>query len=160
MTTLGERTAPDNIRIRALAPDDCDEVARFECEISRVSFGDEAVTDLDHHRRRVRKILEKPDEFAVVLDDGNRLLGWAWLGPRQNFITHETYADFRSLYIAPQARGSNCAFRLMQACLEHCRSKGYPRIVGRTHSDNEAMRALYALYRFEPTTVTYELRLD
>jgi GNAT superfamily N-acetyltransferase len=157
---MERRDTLDDILIRGLEAGDCNDIAQFEREISLASFGDEAVDDIDFYRRRVRKILDAKNDFTVIAVRDGVLLGWAWLGPRTNFVTQEMYADFKSFYIAPPARGTNCAFRLMGECLRHCREKKYTRIVGRTHSTNAAMSSLYALYRFAPTTVTYELRFD
>jgi GNAT superfamily N-acetyltransferase len=95
-----------------------------------------------------------------VLDLDGTAIGWAWLAPRVNFVTKETYGDLRSFYIAEPYRGGSSALRLMRACLDLAREHGLARLVGRTNAHNENMQALYRLFEFEPKHITFELFLD
>ncbi len=52
--------------VRPAAEPDLDAIAAFEVDIARVSFGDEAITDVAFHRRRVAGALGKPGEIALV----------------------------------------------------------------------------------------------
>lgn len=150
------------MRIRNLRDRDIDVVAGFEAEIALRSFADEAVTDLDHYRKKLGKLLKYGGDWTKVLvseDPGGTetVLGWAWVAPRQNFITGDTYADFRSLYVDGARAGPAAAIMLLRAVLAHCEEKGFTRIVGRTASSNEAMRSLYRLAGFEERHVVYEM---
>lgn len=148
--------------IRNFKPTDIDAVAGFEAEIAVRSFADEAVTDLDHYRKKLGKLLKYGDDWTKVLvlpGDGapDAVVGWAWVAPRQNFITGETYADFRSLYVDGAKAGPSAAIMLLRAVLAHCEAKGFTRIVGRTATSNAAMRSLYALAGFQERHVVYEM---
>lgn len=149
-------------RLRDFGPADIDAVAGFEAEIARRSFADEAVTDPAHYRRKLGKLLKYGGDWTrvLVLGDvgaGERVAGWAWVCARQNFITGETYADFRSLYVDGAAAGPAGAVALLRAVIGHCEAKGFTRIVGRTASGNAAMRSLYRLAGFHERHVVYEL---
>ncbi|RZM01390.1 MAG: hypothetical protein EOP68_22085 [Sphingomonas sp.] len=86
--------------LRDFRPADIDAVAGFEAEIAVRSFAEEAVTDLDHYRKKLGKLLKYGDDWTKVLvgADG-AVIGWVWVAARQNFITGDSYADFRSLYV-------------------------------------------------------------
>lgn len=143
--------------IRDLRPYDIDAVAAFEAAIAVRSFADEAVTDLDHYRRKLAKLAKGGEDWTKVLLVGGAVAGWAWVSPRRNFITDEPYADFRSLYVDGRAAGPGAAVALLAAVIDHCRAQGFTRIVGRTASGNAAMRALYGLAGFEERHIVYEL---
>ena len=53
-------------QIRNARTDDLDVIAGFEVQIALVSFGAEAITDPQLHRRRVAGALGKPGEFTLV----------------------------------------------------------------------------------------------
>jgi L-amino acid N-acyltransferase YncA len=145
------------LAIRELRAEDVDAVARFEAEIAVRSFADEAVTDLDHYRKKVGKLVRYGDDWTRVLVVGGEIRGWAWVAARRNFITNDLYADFRSFYVDGAAAGPAAAVALFRAVLAHCEAEGFVRIVGRTASTNEAMRALYELAGFAERHVVYEL---
>jgi GNAT superfamily N-acetyltransferase len=144
---------------RRLREDDVAAVAGFESEIARISFPDDPVTDLDFYTRKLRKaIADRKEEPLVGVVDGTRA-AWAWIAPRQNFITGENYADLRSFYVAAEFRGGGVAFALMERCLHFCREHKLTRIVGRTAFTNGAMRSVYDLFEFEPKHVVYERKV-
>ena len=151
-------------RIRDFRTADVDVVAGFETEIACRSFADEAVTDLDHYRKKLGKLLKYPGDWTKVLvlpgDRGDEeVAGWAWVSPRRNFITGEPYADFRSFYVDGAAAGPAAAVALLRAVIGHCEAEGFTRIVGRTASGNAAMRSLYRLAGFQERHVVYEMEL-
>jgi GNAT superfamily N-acetyltransferase len=149
--------AAPKLAIRPLAAGDIDAVARFEAEIAERSFGNEAVTDLDHYRKKLGKLVKYGDDWTRVMTRGDALCGWAWVSGRRNFITDDLYADFRSFYVDGPAAGPAGAVTLFRAVLAHCREAGFTRIVGRTASTNRAMRSLYELAGFAERHIVYEL---
>jgi len=146
--------------IRDLAEADLDRVAAFEAEIARQSFQDEAVTDLAHYRRKLGKLVGNRKDWTKVLESGGRVIGWAWVSARENFVTGDEYADFRSFFIDREHAAATDAARLLGAVIEHCRAAGFTRIVGRTAAANERMRALYDMAGFREMHVVYGLDLD
>ncbi|WP_102961369.1 GNAT family N-acetyltransferase [Mangrovicella endophytica] len=152
-----ETAAPDKPHIRPFRVEDIDAVAGFEAEIAIRSFADEAVTDLQHYRKKLGKLLKYGDDWTRVVERNGRVVGWAWVSSRQNFITGDLYADFRSFYVDRDAGGPTVAVTLLRAVMEHSRAAGFTRIVGRTASSNEAMRGLYRLAGFQERHIVYEL---
>lgn len=150
----------DLVVVRPFGVEDIAAVAEFEREIARVSFPEDPVDDLEFYRRKLAAALNDRKSHAIVLDLEGEVIGWAWLSPRTNFVTKETYADLKSFYIDKRFRGSSCAIRLMRACLDYCRKHGLRRVVGRTNARNDNMQAIYRLFAFEPKHVTYELFID
>lgn len=148
------------IRLRPLAEADIPAVARFEREIAHISFPEDPVDDLGFYERKLATALKERKSLLLLLDLDGAPIGWAWLAPRTNFVTKETYGDLRSFYIDKSYRGGFCALRLMRACLDYCREHRLKRIVGRTSVANENMQALYRLFDFEPRHVTFERVLD
>ncbi|KQT57340.1 MULTISPECIES: GNAT family N-acetyltransferase [unclassified Aureimonas] len=148
--------------LRRFQAADIETVAAFEAEIAIRSFADEAVTDLAHYRKKLGKLLKYGGDWTTILarpgeDGGDAILGWAWVAPRENFITGDRYADFRSFYVDGKRAGPAAAVMLLRAVLGHAKEAGYTRIVGRTASSNEAMRSLYGVAGFQERHVVYEL---
>ena len=150
--------SPPRFTLRDFRASDIDAVAGFEAAIAVRSFADEAVTDLDHYRKKLGKLLKYGDDWTKVLvsADGT-VIGWAWVAARQNFITGESYADFRSLFVDGVRAGPAAAIALLRAVMAHAEAKGFTRIVGRTATSNDAMRSLYQLAGFAERHVVYEL---
>ena len=143
-------------RIRNVEPRDFDIVAGYECEIAKISFPDQPITDLAFYVRKVDKIARDADAAGFVAESDDGVIGWACVSTRQNFITKERYADFHSIYVSPSARGSGVVAQLVQAVFDFCRERGFDRAVFRTRATNEPMKAVLARYGFIPTQMYYE----
>jgi len=142
--------------LRRLEPEDVPVVAQFEREIAEISFPDDPVTDPAFYERKLRQAVTdtKSEPMVGVLD--GRIVAWAWIGARENFITHERYGELRSFYVVADFRGSGYAMKLMRACLDYCAARGLARLSGRTHAANEAMQSVYEMFGFEAKHVVYE----
>jgi L-amino acid N-acyltransferase YncA len=150
--------------IREARPEDLDAIAGFEVEIAQVSFGDEAITDVALHRRRVSGALGGAGEITLVAvaDAGpanaQPPVGWAWLSGRTNSLTGARYGNFRSLAVADVPGRSQIGELLLAAVLEAARQGGLRQLTGKVHARNLGMRALYRKFGFEATHVTMEKR--
>jgi L-amino acid N-acyltransferase YncA len=145
--------------IRQAQADDLDAIARFEVEIARISFGDDAVTDAGLHRKRVAGALGAPGEITLVAVDGQGPpVGWAWLSGRTNSLTGARYGNFRSLAVADGPGRSQIGEMLLAAVLEAAREAGMRQLTGKVHARNLGMRALYRKFGFEATHLTMEMR--
>ncbi|KAB0681873.1 GNAT family N-acetyltransferase [Aureimonas leprariae] len=147
----------DDLVVRPLEQGDIEAVAAFEAEIAIRSFADEAVTDLDHYRKKLGKLVRYGDDWTRVAVRHDTVCGWAWVASRRNFITNDLYADFRSFYVDGRTAGPAAAVVLLREVLKHCEAEGFTRIVGRTASSNAAMRSLYELAGFSERHIVYEL---
>jgi GNAT superfamily N-acetyltransferase len=153
--------AANRVMLRRLKPEDVAVVAQFECEIAEISFPDDPVTDLAFYERKLRQAVDDAKSTAMVAEaDDGRIVAWAWIAARENFITHERYGELRSFYVAADFRATGYAMKLMRACLDHCAAHGLARLMGRTHAANEAMQSVYEMYGFEAKHVTYERRVE
>lgn len=145
-----------NMNIRPITALDLAAVADYEREISIKSFGDQAVTDLAFHVRKLEKAMPKEGKGMLVLEIEGQVAGWLWMTPKTNFVTEEKYMNFKSFYIADSYRGSEYVSALMDAGMEYTRQQQAERIVGYVHVSNIPMRILYKKYGFEPTHLTME----
>jgi GNAT superfamily N-acetyltransferase len=149
----------DRVVLRRLKPDDIAVIAQFEREIAEISFPDDPVTDPAFYERKLRQAVDDGKSEPMVAEAGDRIVAWAWIGARENFITHERYGELRSFYVVADFRGTGYAMKLMRACLDYCAGHGLARLMGRTHAANEAMQSVYEMYGFEAKHVTYERRI-
>jgi ribosomal protein S18 acetylase RimI-like enzyme len=148
-------------RIRPARDDDLDVIARFEIEIARASFGDEAIEDPTLHRKRVAGALGKPGEVTLVaVAAGGPVVpvGWAWLSGRTNSLTGARYGNFRSLATADVPGRGQIAELLMQAVLQASDQAGFVHLTGKVHASSLGMRALYRKFGFQATHITMERR--
>ena len=135
--------------VRPAVPADLDALVAYEIEIARISFGDEAVTDPELHRKRITGSLGKPDEVTLVAERDGAVVGWVWLSGRRNSLTGDRYGNFRSLATSEVADRSAVAEALLDAALAAARERGVSEVVGKVHMRNVAMRAIYAKFGFE-----------
>jgi len=145
--------------LRRLRVEDVPTIARFEREIAEISFPDNPVTDLAFYERKLTQAMSDRKSEPMVGEADGRIVAWAWIGTRENFITHERYGELRSFYVAADFRGTGYALKLMRACMDYCATHGLARLSGRTHADNESMQAVYQTFGFEPKHITYEHRI-
>ncbi|MCL2461535.1 MAG: GNAT family N-acetyltransferase [Defluviitaleaceae bacterium] len=155
------------MNIRQITEPDIPTLSTFEKEISEISFGDEAVTDLDFHARKIRKSLGKdPSGMFVMTESGGasgreeKIIGWLWMDGKENFLTGENYVNFRSFYIVKEYQGGEAAKALLERGMAYCRETGAKAVVGKVHVSNLPMRALYKSFGFEATHITMEYRFE
>jgi GNAT superfamily N-acetyltransferase len=150
----------NRVVLRRLKPEDVPAIVAFEREIAEISFPDDPVTDLAFYERKLRQAVDDRKSEPMVGEADGRIVAWAWIGTRENFITHERYGELRSFYVVADFRGTGYAMKLMRACLDYCVTQGLARLMGRTHVANEAMQSVYEMYGFEAKHVTYERRIE
>ena len=145
--------------IRLIETGDIKQVAAFELEISIISFGGGAVTDIGHYNKKIEKAMKKNPDGMFVLTQNGRVCGWLWMDMNINFTTGDEYANFRSFYISENLRGSGAAEYLLEYGLDWCRKRGAVKVVGKVHSGNMQMRALYKQLGFTATHISMEIDL-
>ena len=134
-------------------------IATFECDIARISFPDDPVTDPSYYEQRLAKFVDDRTSGTFVAENAGGIAGWALVTQRENYATKERYGELRSLYVVESERRSGVAFALMRAVLEFSTKMNMSRLVGRTAFTNDAMRALYAAYGFTARHVVYERQM-
>jgi L-amino acid N-acyltransferase YncA len=146
--------------IRKITYDDTTILAQFEKEISIISFGDEAVIDLDVHKNKIDKAIRMKSDGMFVITKDDKIIGWLWMDIKKNMLTNDKYVNFRSFYITEEERATNCSLQLMNYGMEYCKLKNVKSIVGRVHVNNLSMRMLYKHFNFKPTHLTMEYMFD
>lgn len=134
--------------VRPATAADLDPLVGYEIEIARISFGDEAVTDPQLHRKRVSGSLGKADEVTLVAERAGAVVGWVWLSGRTNSLTGDRYGNLRSLATSDVPGRGAVAELLLDAALAAARARGVSEVVGKVHMRNVAMRAVYAKLGF------------
>jgi ribosomal protein S18 acetylase RimI-like enzyme len=113
---------------------------RAYCDFYRCAPGDEALLELS------RTLIADPERegLQLIARDGQSVaVGFATV-----FWTWSTTAASRigvmnDLYVAPSARGSGLAERLIHACLQRCRQRGGASLEWQTAPENARAQALY-----------------
>lgn len=114
------------------------------------SHEEESVLAIEAMRER---LVETPFQCVFGVFSGPRLVGMAGLR-REPIAKIGHRANVWGVYIAPDARGTGAARRLMEALIAHART--VPQLVQLTlaaRSTNEVANALYAKVGFECTGV-------
>jgi ribosomal protein S18 acetylase RimI-like enzyme len=150
----------DGFDIRHATDRDLDDLAAFEVEIARVSFGEDAVDDPAVHRAKLARALTRdPETMYVAAGPDDRAVGFAWFAVNTNFVTGQRYLNFRSLAVSPGWEGSGAGDALVEQGTAFARAHGITEITGKVHVDNHAMRVLYRRAGYVPVTLTMRRRL-
>ncbi len=143
-------------RLRRLEERDVDAVAEFEREIAKISFPDDPITDHEFYAKKVSRLVHDDKAACFVAEDDSRLVGWAHVSERRNFITRQRYADFHSIYVSPSYRGGGVVSMLVEAVFDYCKEQQFGHVVFRTRASNEPMKKVLARAGFVPTQIYYE----
>ncbi|MDX3117327.1 GNAT family N-acetyltransferase [Streptomyces scabiei] len=155
---LAERARP--YVTRQADEHDLPAIGRFEAEIARVSFGEDAIDDPARWESRLGRAMEKSKEGMIVAHrPGGEPVGWCWVSINQNAMTGDRYANFRSLAVSPLDNRGDVAELLLTAGLEFCLANGITEVVGRVHVGNVPMRTVYRKFGFDPTSLSMKLFL-
>ena len=140
---------------------DLDVMVQFEIDIARVSFSEDAVTDPEVHRKKLRKALDRDRDsmFLAINNETGRAVGWLWVAINTNFLTEDKYANFRSLASA-QGAGSEVAEMLFARGIEYAREHGVTELTGKVNVHNVPMRMIYRKFGFEAEHLTMRRKLS
>ncbi len=126
-----------------------------------VEFG-EPTPDADVIAERAAPLIESDEVIVVFAGDGPD--GFAQLRFRPSLYTGALDAYLEELYVVPERRGLGIGRALLDAAMEHARTRGAARIDLNTSEDDVAARALYESVGFTnreggpqgPTMLYYE----
>jgi hypothetical protein len=153
-----EPSSENDVVVREARREDLVAAARFEIEIRRISFPEDAEVSLSVHLRTLEKAFGQPNEHMVVLDRDGSVAGWAWLTMNRNFVTQAMFAKLRTLAVSPDVRGSDAPMRLLDYMTEAAWKRDAGWIVAHVSVANLPMRTLYKSRGFSPRHLTMELR--
>jgi len=147
--------------VRPARPTDIPDIIRFEQMIALASFGEDAVTDEGILHQRAAKALERdPEGTLVAVDEQGVVVGWLWMSVNTNFVTHEVYANFRSLAVDDLAARYEVGRQLVRAGLDFAAQHKVREVVAKVNATNVGMRVLYREIGFEPTHLSMRMRFD
>ena len=140
--------------MREIKEEDFEAVAKFEIEISEISFGEKAITDLEFHCKKLAKAKDRRGMIVIEDTESGKIVGGVWMEKKQNSLTGVVYANFKPI------DADECIVDdLFEKSIEYARECKAAYIVGKVHAGNVPMRSLYKKHCFEPTHVTMERKL-
>jgi GNAT superfamily N-acetyltransferase len=113
---------------------------RAYCDFYRVAPSDEALLAL------ARALLADPEREGVQLiarDERGTAVGFATLYWSWSTAAAARIGVMNDLYVAPEARGSGAADRLIEACAERCAAAGAAALEWQTAPGNHRAQAVY-----------------
>ena len=116
-----------------------DRTATFETEARTAG----AVEELHTRMRRYP---------AVVVEDGNRVVGFAWTSEYRPRAAYAGVAEF-TIYVARTARGQGVGRLALKALMTEAELRGFWKLVSRIFPENEASRRLCAALGFREVGV-------
>ena len=87
--------------------------------------------------------LEAHDRYPilVMLDEHDKVIGWASLSDYRNRACYDGIADF-SIYMSREVRGQGLGKNLLQALLKEAEARGFWKVLSRVFTSNRASLAL------------------
>jgi ribosomal protein S18 acetylase RimI-like enzyme len=113
---------------------------RAYCDFYKVDPSDDALLALS------RALIADPDREGVQFlarDDERRTAGFATVFWSWDTTEASRIGTMNDLYVAPGARGSGLAERLIQECLSRCAARGASRLEWMTAPENKRAQAVY-----------------
>ena len=65
--------------MREIKEEDFEAVAKFEIEISEISFGEKAITDLEFHCKKLAKAKDRRGMIVIEDTESGKIVGWVWM---------------------------------------------------------------------------------
>jgi ribosomal protein S18 acetylase RimI-like enzyme len=144
--------------VRAAEDSDLPRLAEFEAEIARISFAEDAIDDLAVQEKKLAKAMAKSaDGMFVAGRPDEPVSGWLWITVNINPMSGQTYANFRSLAVAPIPERTEIGEMLLTAGLDYVEQHGVTEVVGKVHASNVPMRMLYRKFGFSVAHLTMKL---
>lgn len=141
----------NNLEIRLATKEDADEVGRVHVLASRATYRgiytDEYLEALCPRERAYRwreegkghLALDNPEFAVFVAFEGDRIIGFADIGPSDSTVQAELYA----LYVDPEYIGKGVGKALFQASVQHAEMHGFKAVSAQVLSGNVLARAFY-----------------
>lgn len=98
--------------------------------------------------------LHEPMVMLVARDEG-RVVGFAALVEHRSTWATNGYVYLEDLYVAESARGKGVGRKLIEATVDHAKSRHCERVYWVTHETNAQARALYDKVASLPGLTTY-----
>ena len=98
--------------------------------------------------------------YAMVAQDGDRLVGLVHYLWHRSTITIEPTCYLQDLFTAEAARGRGVGRALIEAVYEQARLAGVAQVYWRTHASNATARRLYDQVAEESGSLVYKKRLE
>jgi GNAT superfamily N-acetyltransferase len=113
---------------------------RGYCDFYGTRPADEALLEL------ARALLADPEhegEQLIARDEHGAAVGFATVFWTWSTTTARRIGVMNDLFVAPEARGSGLADRLIEACIERCAARGATRLEWQTARDNHRAQTVY-----------------
>jgi GNAT superfamily N-acetyltransferase len=130
--------------IASVTPDDLDALlplVRAYCDFYETAPTDAALLDLS------RALIADPGREGIQLiarDERSQAVGFATVFWSWDTTEGARIGIMNDLYVAPEARGTGLADRLIAECVERCRARGASRLEWLTGPENVRAQAVYA----------------
>lgn len=144
--------------IRNADTGDLEALSHFEVEISKISFREEAITDLEFHKKKLAKAMDKHPDGMFVMEADGMVCGWMWMEEKTNYLSQAKYMAFHSFYFKEDYRGLPCVDELLEYGLQYAEECHAEEIIGKVHAENLFMRSLYKKHRFQATHLVMSYR--
>jgi len=121
-------------------------LVRAYCDFYETSPTDAALLDL------FRALIADPEREGIQLiarDGSSQAVGFATVFWSWDTTEGSRIGIMNDLYVAPEARGTRLADRLIAECVERCAARGALRLEWQTGPDNLRAQAVYARVRGE-----------
>jgi PhnO protein len=97
----------------------------------------------NHESDSFELVLEEPNSFVFVLDDGQKLVGFVAYSIRRVVRYPKPIAELEELFVSPELRGQGWGAKLLEFVTGEAKDKGCYRMYIESHYQHEVAHKLY-----------------
>jgi GNAT superfamily N-acetyltransferase len=135
--------SPGSYSVATVTAEDLEELLplmRAYCDFYETAPSDEGLLDL---ARALPADAELEGVQLIARDERGAAVGFATVFWSWDTTEGARIGIMNDLFVAPQARGSGVADKLVEACVERCKRRGAARLEWQTGPDNARAQAVY-----------------
>lgn len=107
-------------------------------------------------RKYFIELLNDPESLCLIVEDGNRKVGYLAVGPKHIEYRLSRYCEIQNMGVIPEYRSQGIGKVLMDECFSWARAQGYQKVFVNSYIKNQGALDFYKENEFEEIDISLE----